>query len=96
MDKDKALHMALKAFEWNYNTDLDNIPACEKWAKMLKENITAIKEALAQPDQEPVSSDEDLFKDDATRPWYTIDELNAWAEKYQNEQIAKLREKNGG
>ena len=35
-------------------------------------------------------------EDDATRPWYTIDELNAWAEKYQNEQIAKLREKNGG
>ena len=50
----KALELALEAFEWNYNTDLDNIPACEKWAKMLKENITAIKEALAQPEQEPV------------------------------------------
>ena len=24
-----------------------------------------------------------------TRPWYTIDELNAWAEKYQNEQWHK-------
>jgi hypothetical protein len=55
VDKDKALHMALKAFEWNYNTDLDNIPACEKWAKMLKENITAIKEALAQPKPVQVS-----------------------------------------
>ena len=53
--KDKALKLALEAFEWNYNTDLDNIPACEKWAKMLKENITAIKEALAQPEQEPVA-----------------------------------------
>ena len=55
MNKDKALKLALEAFEWNYNTDLDNIPACEKWAKMLKENITAIKEALAQPEQEPVA-----------------------------------------
>ena len=51
----KALELALEALEWNYNTDLDNIPACEKWAKMLKENITAIKEALAQPKQEPVA-----------------------------------------
>jgi len=27
--------------------------------------------------------------DETTRPWYTIDELNAWAEKYQNEQWHK-------
>jgi hypothetical protein len=27
--------------------------------------------------------------DDNTRPWYTIDELNAWADKYQNEQWHK-------
>ena len=26
---------------------------------------------------------------DSTRPWYTIDELNAWADKYQNEQWHK-------
>ena len=40
MTKDEALKLALEAFEWNYNTDLDNIPAYEKWVKMLKENIT--------------------------------------------------------
>jgi hypothetical protein len=51
VDKDEALRMALEAFKWNYNTDLDNIPACEKWAKMLKENIAAIREALTQPEQ---------------------------------------------
>ena len=55
MDKNEALKRALEAFEWNYNTDLDNIPACEKWAKMLKENIAAIKKVLAQPEQEPVA-----------------------------------------
>ena len=44
-----AAQQALEAFEWNYNTDLDNIPACEQWAKMLKENITALRAALAEP-----------------------------------------------
>ena len=27
--------------------------------------------------------------DENTRPWYTIDELNAWADNYQNEQWHK-------
>ena len=27
--------------------------------------------------------------DENTRPWYTIDKLNAWADKYQNEQWHK-------
>jgi hypothetical protein len=27
--------------------------------------------------------------DENTRPWYTIDELNAWTDKYQNEQWHK-------
>ena len=27
--------------------------------------------------------------DENTRPWYTIDELNVWADKYQNEQWHK-------
>lgn len=27
--------------------------------------------------------------DENTRPWYTIDEMNAWADKYQNEQWHK-------
>ena len=47
MNEREALKLALEALEWNYNTDLDNIHACEKWAKMLKENIAAIREALA-------------------------------------------------
>jgi hypothetical protein len=28
--------------------------------------------------------------DENARPWYTIDELNAWANKYQNEQWHKV------
>jgi hypothetical protein len=51
-----TLKLALEAFEWNYNTDLDNIPACEQWAKMLKQNITALRQAIEQAEkQEPVA-----------------------------------------
>ena len=46
----EAAALALEALEWNYNTDLDNIPACEQWAEMLKKNITALRAALAEPD----------------------------------------------
>jgi len=44
-----VMQQALEALEWNYNTDLDNIPACEQWAKMLNETITALRAALAEP-----------------------------------------------
>jgi hypothetical protein len=30
------------------HTDLDNIPACEQWVKMLKTNITALRERLGE------------------------------------------------
>ena len=44
-----VMQQALEALEWNYNTDLDNIAACEQWAKMLEETITALRAALAEP-----------------------------------------------
>ncbi len=47
----QAAQQALEALEWNYNTDLDNIPACEQWAKMLNETITNLRAALAEPEQ---------------------------------------------
>ena len=52
----EAAKQAREAFEWNFNTDLDNIPACERWAKMLKENINALDKAIAKAEQqEPVA-----------------------------------------
>ena len=48
----KVMQQALEALEWNYNTDLDNIPACEQWAKMLNETITALRAALAELDSD--------------------------------------------
>jgi len=95
VSKDEALCMAMEAFEWNYNTDLDNIPACEKWAKMLKENIAAIKEALAQP--EPVANgiirtfvriDKDGIETWKHEPFYTTPPRREWVgltdEEYKN------------
>ena len=48
-ERDTALlRQALDAFEWNMNTDLDNIPACEQWVKMLKKNIAALRKRLGE------------------------------------------------
>jgi hypothetical protein len=43
----EAMRQARNAFVWNLNTDLDNIPACEQWANMLRKNIDALDKALA-------------------------------------------------
>jgi hypothetical protein len=50
--------------------------------KQTNEAITAIKEALAQPEQEPVGK---LQEATAERAWFTIAELNAWADKKLSE-----------
>jgi hypothetical protein len=42
----KALRQARNAFVWNLNTDLDNIPACDQWAKMLRKNIDDLDLAI--------------------------------------------------
>jgi hypothetical protein len=66
MTKDEALKLALEALEDARTND----DSCEMWDRN-KAAITAIKEALAQPAQEPV----------VERAWFTIAELNAWADK---------------
>ena len=52
----QVMQRALEAFVWNLNTDLDNIPACEQWAKMLKKNISDLTEALQALEQNQVPS----------------------------------------
>ena len=49
MNLRQAAQQALEVLEWNYNTDLNSIAACEVWAKMLNETITALRAALAEP-----------------------------------------------
>ena len=48
----KAMKKARNAFVWNVNTDLDNIPACDKWAKMLRDNIDTLDQAIMDSENE--------------------------------------------
>jgi uncharacterized protein YhaN len=47
----EVLRQARNAFVWNLNTDLDNIPACDQWAKMLRKNIDDLDKAIAKLEQ---------------------------------------------
>ena len=52
----EVLRQARNSFVWNLNTDLDNIPACDQWAKMLRKNIDDLDKAIAELEsQEPVA-----------------------------------------
>jgi hypothetical protein len=43
----EVMRQVRNALVWNLITDLDNIPACEKWVKMLRKNIDDLDEAIA-------------------------------------------------
>jgi hypothetical protein len=43
----EAMQQVRNALVWNLNTDLDNIPACEQWANMLRKNIDDLDKAIA-------------------------------------------------
>jgi len=43
----EVMRQARNALVWNLNTDLDNIPACEQWANMLRKNIDDLDKAIA-------------------------------------------------
>ena len=43
----EVMRQVRNALVWNLNTDLDNIPACEQWVKMLRKNIDDLDEAIA-------------------------------------------------
>ena len=98
MTKDEALKLALEALEANHflihgSETKGGLAFCmdgyysgcfdiDSNDKQTNEAITAIKEALAQPEQEPVGK---LQEATAERAWFTIAELNAWADKKLSE-----------
>ena len=51
-DLRKAAEMALEALEWNYGTDLENIENCMAWLDKMNATIPALRQALAQPEQD--------------------------------------------
>jgi hypothetical protein len=48
----EVMRQARNAFVWNLNTDLDNIPACDQWAKMLRKNIYALDQAISEAEKQ--------------------------------------------
>ena len=42
----EVMRQVRNALVWNLNTDLDNIPDCEQWAKMLRKNIDDLDKAI--------------------------------------------------
>jgi hypothetical protein len=68
----EALKQALEALE-NISTALREDDVLGSDIELMLNAITAIKEALAQPEQTN------------TRPYYTIDELNAWADEKEKQ-----------
>jgi uncharacterized protein YecT (DUF1311 family) len=55
MTKDEALHLALEALETELAVDMTNGAEVGEAAEKMCEAITAIKEALAQPEQKSVA-----------------------------------------
>ena len=80
MTKDEALKLALSALDevrqetFRLMRDSQTLYS----EKKVWEAIYTIKKVLAQPKQEPVGK---LQEPTAERSWFTIAELNAWADK---------------
>ena len=85
----EVMRQARNAFVWNLNTDLDNIPACDQWAKMLRKNIYALDQAISEAEKQNKwvgLTDEDI----ALIDW----ELLATKKDLVKAIEAKLKEKN--
>jgi len=91
----EVMRQVRNALVWNLNTDLDNIPACEKWAKMLRKNIDALDKAITDAELKWVGlTDEEIKAFDTWHDnreeevgWCNPSEIVAYIE-------AKLKEKN--
>jgi hypothetical protein len=90
----EVMRKARNAFVWNLNTDLDNIPACEQWANMLRKNIDDLDKAIADAELKWVGlTDEEILAKCESVPDYDIGnhDLIQFARAIE----AKLKDKNG-
>ena len=102
-DLRKAAEMALEALEWNYGTDLCDIENCMAWLDKMNATIPALRQALAQPEQEPVAwvyngilheFDPSEFATSEVKPLYTAPPKREWV-GLTDEEIEKCKI-NGG
>jgi hypothetical protein len=87
----EVMRQVRNALVWNLNTDLDNIPACEKWADMLRKNIDDLDKAIADAELKWVGltyeEESDLIR---------LAHNHAGIRFYIQAAEAKLKEKNNG
>jgi len=90
----EVMRQVRNALVWNLNTDLDNIPACEQWANMLRKNIDALDKAIADAELKWVGlTDDEIWEAYMKAPLAldcSTDELHALSQTVE----AKLKEKN--
>jgi len=86
----EVMRQARNAFVWNLNTDLDNIPACDQWAKMLRKNIYALDQAISEAEKQ--NKWVGLTDEEANELWESTDIGDDWELMKRTE--AKLRSKN--
>ena len=98
-DLRKAAEMALEALEWNYGTDLENIENCMAWLDKMNATIPALRQALAQPEQEPVAwvyngilheFDPSEFATSEVKPLYTAPPKREWV-GLEDEDVATVK-----
>lgn len=86
----EVMRQARNAFVWNLNTDLDNIPACDQWAKMLRKNIYALDQAISEAEKQ--NKWVGLTDEEANELWESTDTGDDWELMKRTE--AKLKAKN--
>ena len=110
-DLRKAAEIALEALEWNYGTDLENIENCMAWLEKMNATIPALRQALAQPEQEQYVTKVVAVHEDGTytteriplpkREWVGLTDEDFYGQSELQVMAmkyaeAKLKEKNGG
>ena len=83
MTKDEAMKLALKAFEALYVNDYDGYEISKHEAHVVDDAITALRQALEQPEQEPTVPDnmQDWANLDGDIAWHLIERhADNWAD----------------
>ena len=84
----EALQIALNALtDFDYDKRMSAIESIKEALKTKNEYERGFIDGMQKQMQSSVDKAVNAMGN--TRPWYTIDELNAWADKYQNEQWHK-------
>jgi len=84
----EALQIALNALtDFDYDKRMSAIESIKEALKTKNEYERGFIDGMQKQMQSSVDKAVNAMGN--TRPWYTIDELNAWADNYQNEQWHK-------